>query len=394
MSERLAAAAQAMRVPEAIVERSARAWAAASGADVDEVLASWAGDGSIPAPSSPTAPPPEESTTPESAPTAPAPAAEPASAPEPTSAPSPVSAPAQSPVAAMVAPSEPEVDPLPLGARLRLAGRIGSWTGAILGLIGLVMAGSWLLGAASVVGAEGAFGPAVEVGRVGFLVGVSLFSVVFGMTVAALSRAAAAWVDPGARLDGRHATTVAMGAGLGLVLGLAAGAVMLSGFAEAVEGEEPISILPVIPSVFVVVLGGALLGWLTASLVQLVGVPAVVEEADQAEIAEVRSRFRAALAIPLTAVALLALLVLPLGMVFLRSNALASGGAAVLAIIAAGAVLGIAAIVGSRPNMRVRFGEVVVAILGIATVIVIIVAVIQAQNPPVEHATGEVTESH
>ncbi|MGA7271529.1 MAG: rod shape-determining protein MreC, partial [Acidimicrobiia bacterium] len=43
MSDQLAAAAEAMKVPEAIVERSARAWATATGSTFEDVLAGWAG---------------------------------------------------------------------------------------------------------------------------------------------------------------------------------------------------------------------------------------------------------------------------------------------------------------------------------------------------------------
>jgi hypothetical protein len=51
MSELSAAAAAALGVPEAIVQRSAAARAAETGMTVDEVLAAWAGGGSIAAPS-------------------------------------------------------------------------------------------------------------------------------------------------------------------------------------------------------------------------------------------------------------------------------------------------------------------------------------------------------
>jgi hypothetical protein len=56
MSELRAAAAAALGVPEALVERSAAARAAETGMSVDEVLAAWAGGGEVPA----SAPPPAE----------------------------------------------------------------------------------------------------------------------------------------------------------------------------------------------------------------------------------------------------------------------------------------------------------------------------------------------
>lgn len=49
MSDQLAAAAQAMGLPETLVQRSAEARAAETGASVDDILASWAGGEAAPA---------------------------------------------------------------------------------------------------------------------------------------------------------------------------------------------------------------------------------------------------------------------------------------------------------------------------------------------------------
>src|SRR5690606_20424237 len=93
MSDQLTAAAQAMNVPEPIVERSARARAEASGSSYEEVLAAWAGGqavaASAPAPVAEEAPPPTSEPEPE-APAEQAPAAP--AAPEAQPAPIPVAA--------------------------------------------------------------------------------------------------------------------------------------------------------------------------------------------------------------------------------------------------------------------------------------------------------------
>lgn len=384
MSEQLTAASQAMNVPEPIVERSARARAEATGSTYEEILTAWAGGEAVaaaPAPAEPAAEP---------APAAEEEAAAPEAASEPA-APATPEVPAQ-PIAAFqeVEPEEEEeIEPLPLRTRVGLAGKVGAWTGALLGLLGLVFGSTWLLGAASVAGEEGAYGPAVEVTTSRLLLGVVALSVLFGLIVATFSRAAAGWLRPGARLQGRWIPTVAVGAGLGLVLGLGAGGVMISAFAEPIEGAEGMALMRIVPALFVVTLGGALLGWLTAVLVQVVGVPVGVEGADAEEVTEIRSRLSGAFRIPLTAVLLLAVLVLPLGVVFIRSNELTSGGAAVLAIFAAASILGIASMSASRPTMRVSLGEVLVAAAGVATVVLIIFAVIQTQAGPSEGAEQE-----
>ena len=62
MSDLLTAATAALGVPEPLVQRSAAARAAASGASIDDILAAWAGGEPAPAPASPaeTAPAPAE----------------------------------------------------------------------------------------------------------------------------------------------------------------------------------------------------------------------------------------------------------------------------------------------------------------------------------------------
>ena len=380
MSDQLAAAAEAMQVPQAIVERSARAWADATGTTYEDVLAGWAGGTVVAA----AAPAPAAATL--DVEEAPVPAAEPEPVPEPAVPAQPAAAavPAFSPVAVLEPEPEPEVEALGLGDRLRLAGRIGAVTGVVLGLIGLVLASTWLLSAASLSGQEGAYSPAVEVSTTTFLVGATLISAVFGIVVATLSRGAAGWMEPGARLEGRSGVTVLLGAGLGLVLGVAAGAVLTSAFAQPIEGSEGMATMGIIPTAIVVLLGGAFLGWVTSVLVQVVGVPAGVDEVQAVEIADVRSRLGAAVRIPLTAAAILAVLVLPLGITFIRSNEMASGGAAVLALLAAASVLGFASMAASRPNMGISFGEFLVALAGIGTVVLIIFAVIQARSGPAQ----------
>jgi len=96
MSELSAAAAAALGIPEAIVERSAAARATETGMTVDEVLAAWAGGGEIPAAAA--APSPEEQAAePEEAPVEVAADEEPAATPSPQPAavaPAPVPAPA------------------------------------------------------------------------------------------------------------------------------------------------------------------------------------------------------------------------------------------------------------------------------------------------------------
>ncbi len=94
MSDQLSAAAQALGVPEAIVERSARARAEASGQSYEDVLAAWAGGEAIAA--APTAPS-EEAETPTQAPAETPPTETPAAAPTQPSAPATPAEPTEAP---------------------------------------------------------------------------------------------------------------------------------------------------------------------------------------------------------------------------------------------------------------------------------------------------------
>ena len=89
MSELLERASAALGIPEALTKRSAEARAAETGADVDEVLASWAGDAPPPEAAAPPSEPegveaeePEAETPEEPEPAEPEPAPAPAAAPE------------------------------------------------------------------------------------------------------------------------------------------------------------------------------------------------------------------------------------------------------------------------------------------------------------------------
>lgn len=100
MSELSAAAAAALGLPEAIVQRSAAARAEETGMTVDDVLAAWAGGGDIPAPSAASTAPKQTGAETESPPSEAASAAEEAPAPAaPPPAETPVAIPDTAPVA-------------------------------------------------------------------------------------------------------------------------------------------------------------------------------------------------------------------------------------------------------------------------------------------------------
>ena len=179
------------------------------------------------------------------------------------------------------------------------------------------------------------------------------------------------------QLSSSRASTAWIGATVGLVLGAVAGPLLTSGFGTPIEGsEDGLVHLPVLATLGVMLIGGAILGALTAIIPQLLGTPVALGEGAEEEISEVKSRLGNAMSIPVAAAVLLAVLVIPLGYMFIQSNHLGANGAAIVAILTAGGILGFATLAGSKPEVRISFGEVMVAIVGIGTVLVIILAVL------------------
>lgn len=362
----LANASQSLGVPEPLIERSAAARAEANGTTADQILAAWAGGApAAAAPAAPPAPSPEPSAEPIAEEVQPAAAAV-ATMPEPTPAPVPATE-----------PDAPEIvlEPIPVGQRVRTAVTIGAWSGAGLGVIGFLIATAFWVSNVTVVG-EGPYSPAIITGTTGVMIGSALVSILFGAIVAAMSRSAIARGSPAMQLSTPQSATAWLGAIIGLILGVIAGALLTSGFGTAVEGQDGMTQLPMLPTLAIMVLGGAILGGLTAAITQAVGVPVAVEEHDREEIARVRGRLAGAISIPVAGLIILLGLVLPFAWALIRSAELSAAGAPAVAVLTAAGILAFASLAGSRPNMRISFGELMVAIIGIGTVIVVILLVL------------------
>jgi hypothetical protein len=258
-------------------------------------------------------------------------------------------------------------------------------------LFGLLMATAWWAPDATVSG-EDSFTPVIQADSTSVIIGVALVSILFGAVTAGLARASNAWANPGMGLSTSPRSTAWLGALIGFLLGIIAGALLTGAFGTEIEGSEGLVQLPVLPTLAVMLLGGAVLGAVTAAITQAVAVPIAVEEEDRDEVGEVRGRLGGALAIPMVALGLLLLLVLPFAWALIESNHLTGGGAAVVGILTAGGILGFAALAGSKPQMKIGLGEVMVAVIGIGVVLLLILAVLFARSPADEHETEEVAE--
>lgn len=368
-----------MGIPPELVQRSAAARAAVDGTSLEDILAAWAGDAPPPAPAPQAEPEPATEETTEEV------AAEPAAAVAVIEEPV-----VPEPVVAEVEEEPKEVlEPVPVGIRVKTAVRIGAWTGAALGVIGFLAASAFWAPNAT---APPDSGPAVLVNPNNMTIGFALVSVIFGAIVAGVSRAATAWTNPSMQLSGSKSVTAWLGAAIGLILGIIAGS-MLNGFGMPIEGSDPAQVqLPVLPTLFVMVIGGAVLGALTALIPQLLGVPVAVDDSDTEEVETVKKRLGNAMSIPMAGLLLLLLLVLPFAYALIQSNHLAPGlGGAIVAIVTASGILGFAALAGGKPEMRISFGDLVWAIVGIGAVIIIVISVLlySGEDEHEEEPAGE-----
>jgi hypothetical protein len=376
VSDLLEAAAKRLGIPAALVQRSAAARATEAGDDVETVLSAWAGGQAAPAaekaeePEAEEAPAPEEPAS-EEVPEETVEEVKPEPAPQVIPKPATVEVPTRVPE--LVVEPEIELEPVALRDRVRAAVRVGAWTGAGLGLVGFLLAGAYWAPNAVILEDTGTV---VVVGAVGVMIGVALVSILFGGIVASLSRSAVSRVEPAMELSMSQTTTGWIGGGLGLILGLIAGA-MLTGFGTPVEGSEGLIQLPVLTTLVIMLLGGAVLGGLTAAIPQLLGTPVAIDEEELEEVRTVRQRLGNAVGIPLVGVVLLGLLVLPFAYILIQSNHfLPRTGAALVGILAAGGILGFAALAGNRPQMRISLGDVMVAVAGVGAVLLVILAVL------------------
>ncbi len=366
MSDLVTAVADVLGTPADLISRSAAARAAANGTSTEDVLAAWSGGApaaAAPEPSPETDQPAPEVSQPEVA----------TEAPEPP----PIQLEVTQPAAAAVAVIEETkpLEPVDLSYRLKTAGRVGVWTGAVLGLFAFVAATSWWSQNATVAG-EGALRPVLVANGQAVMIGIALASLVFGALVASLARAAAGWTDPAMALSASKSSTAWIGAVIGLAFGFGAGALLANGFGIPIEGSEGLVQLPVLVTLAVMLVGGAFLGWATTIATQFFGVPVAVDDADVEEVGVVRARLGNAIGIPIAGLILLLALVLPFAWALLRSNHLSSSGAAIIAIIASSGILVFASLAGSRPNMKISRGEFLVALAGIGIVLILVFAVL------------------
>ena len=380
----LAAAAAALGIPEELASRSASARAAATGASAEEVLAAWAGGGTVVAAAPATAPEPASAPEPE-APSQPEPEPQVPAAPAPQAQPDIELA----PVAVMVDLPDP-VEAAPLKDRVRFAGRAGAGIGLVAALLVALFSSSWMLPRSGAVEVDGGFDTVVEVISGWVIVGSALMGIAVGLAIPATTRVLAGLASPGMRLASSATVSGLIGAIAGGIFGALIGAIIV-GTGTASDLDPAIQVVPVFSSLLWLAAGWAAGGWATASLVQAIGVPVGVDDLESEESGVVRRRLVSAFGIPAAAALALGLIVIPLALIFIEFPSFAP----LLAAIVSVGILGFAGLSASRPGMRISTGEFIAAAAGVGVVLLILVSVLLVQGAghgEEEHSEGGTEE--
>lgn len=348
--------------PDHLIERSAEARAAAQGTTVDEVLTAWSGGEAL-------------------APSPPAPASEPAPAeaeapPAPAPAPIPheVPPPAFEPVAAVAfeAVEEEEIepiDPAPLADRVRLGARVGAALGAVLGLVSFAAMAPLMLTRLSQTTAGG--DPAGEVTWT-YVAATGVVWAVVGAIINVASRGMGRFRSPAYDTETRWVGSVFSGGFLGLVVGTAFGGVMYATSEASLSGTQLLAVSP--SSIMWTLLGWTVLGALIGGSGQAMAQPAALAGDEAEEARAVRKRITDGLAMPVLATLVIAVIVVSFGSLLLRF----SGFAPLIAILVSIGTIGFAALMSSRPNLRVTKGEFLVAAAGVGVVLMMLAVIAAA----------------
>ena len=345
--------------PEHLVERSAAARAQAQGIPVEEVLSAWSGGGEIAAAAVIVAEaPPAPAVSPAEAPLAAPPADAPALA--------PVAEPPPEPAVAAVEMVEDElepVEPAPLSDRIRLGAKTGAAWGAVLGLLAMAAGAPLLLNRVSQTTLAG--GPAVEV----TWTAAAAFGAVWaaaGAVITMASRGAGRFLSPSYDTDTTALGSVLSGGFIGMVLGAGLGGVLYAAGEASLSGTRLIAVGP--GMVIGLLAASAVLGAVIGGVGQALAQPAALSGAEAEEAHTVKRRLSDALALPLASFAVIAVIVVSFGSLLLRYR----GFAPWLAILVAGGIVAFAALMASRPNLKVTKGEVLVAAAGVGVVLLML----------------------
>ena len=369
--------------PEHLVERSAAARAEAQGVAVDDVLAAWSGGEELVAAATAVeeVPPPPVTTAPASAP-APV-AAEPA--------PAPVFEVAAITAAEVEEDEEAEpVEPVPLADRMRLGAKVGAGLGTILGLLIMVAESPLVLGRLSETTASG--GPAVEVTWTAVAATAAVWAAA-GSIITMAARGLGRFRSPSYDTLSTPLGSALSGGFIGLVLGCGLGGVMYAMAEASLSGTR---LIPVDQATVMGLLAAsAVIGAVIGGVGQAMAQPATLSGEDAEDAATVKRRLSDAILLPVASTVVILVIVVSFGSLLLRY----SGYAPLIAILVAIGTVGFAALMASRPNLRVTRNEVLAAAAGVGVVLLMIALIAASttegghEESPDDHALVETVGS-
>ena len=174
--------------------------------------------------------------------------------------------------------------------------------------------------------------------------------------------------------------SVFLGLGLGLMFGSSSGFLITSSIGQVIEGilpEDPTTyLIPVFGSFWRVVFLGIFSQSLIALITMILGVPKGLDVYEQEEADIVRKRITGSIVVPFGAIISGGIVSVFISQVFINFH----DYAVLFALIISATILLFASIMSSAPKIKITRNEVLIAGLGILTLIVIIVSVAASQH--------------
>ena len=170
------------------------------------------------------------------------------------------------------------------------------------------------------------------------------------------------------------------GVGLGLVFGSSSGFFIVNSVGQTIEGilpEDPVVNLISVGSAFWrIVLMSAMIQSLIAILTMILGIPKGLDLDDLIEANKIRNRIVGSIIIPLGSIVVGGIIAVSIAQIFLNFHEYAP----LFALIISAAILLFASVMSSAPKIRITRSEVIIASVGVITLIVIIASVAASQS--------------
>lgn len=272
------------------------------------------------------------------------------------------------------------IDPAPLADRVRLGARVGAAFGAVLGLVALAAMAPLMLTRLSQTTAGG--DPAGEVTWT-YVAATGVVWAVVGAIINVASRGMGRFRSRAYDTETRWVGSMFSGGFLGLVVGAAFGGVLYATSEASLSGTRLLAVSPL--SILSTLLVWTVLGALIGGIGQAVAQPSALSGSEAEEAREVRKRITDGLAMPVLATLVIAVIVVSFGSLLLRYAEFAS----IIAILVSIGTIGFAALMSSRPNLRVTKGEFLVAAAGVGVVLTMLALIAAAVSGEGDDGAGE-----